>query len=273
MRIALAVEYEGSGFRGWQQQPGGGTVQDVLQEALQQFAQVPLHVVCAGRTDTGVHALGQVVHFDTTVDRSLYSWVRGTNTFLPAAVAVRWAQRVPAAFHARSSASSRHYRYLLLNRMHRPGTWHGRVGWYHHPLDLQRMREAAALLLGEQDFSAFRAAECQAVSPVKIMQRADIRRDGDLVVLDFVATAFLHHMVRNLVGSLVAVGQGKRQPQWIGELLASRDRRLAAPTFPAAGLYLVAVNYPSIWGLPAGDESDFIPPIPAGDPATTGATP
>ncbi|MBN8455258.1 tRNA pseudouridine(38-40) synthase TruA [Accumulibacter sp.] len=271
MRIALAVEYEGSGFRGWQQQPGGGTVQDALQEALQQFAQVPLHVVCAGRTDAGVHALGQVVHFDTILERSMHSWVRGANTFLPAAVAVRWAQAVGADFHARSSASSRHYRYLLLNRMHRPGTWHGRVGWYHHPLDLQRMQEAAALLLGEQDFSAFRAAECQAISPVKVMQRADIRRHGDLVVLDFVATAFLHHMVRNLVGSLVAIGQGKRRPQWIGELLASRDRRLAAPTFPAAGLYLVAVHYPARWGLPVGDASDFVALLPAAGPAAAAA--
>ncbi len=271
MRIALAVEYAGGGFRGWQQQPAGGTVQDALQQALQQFARIPLHVVCAGRTDAGVHALGQVVHFDTTLDRSMYSWVRGVNTFLPATVAVRWAQRVPGDFHARSSASSRHYRYLLLNRMHRPGAWHGRVGWYHHPLDLSRMREAAAMLLGEQDFSAFRAAECQAISPVKIMQRADIQRHGDLVVLDFVASAFLHHMVRNLVGTLVAIGQGKRRPQWIGELLASRDRRLAAPTFPSAGLYLVAVNYPARWGLPASDARDLLSLLPAACPATAAA--
>jgi tRNA pseudouridine38-40 synthase len=253
MRIALAVEYDGSAFRGWQTQPGGGTVQDALQDALHQFAGTPIQVVCAGRTDAGVHALGQVVHFDTAVDRAMCAWVRAANTFLPAAVAVRWAQAVADDFHARSSARSRHYRYLLINRAHRTGVWHGRVGWSHHPLDLGQMQAAAGLLLGERDFSAFRAAECQARSPVKTMRRAVIRRFGDLLVFDFEASAFLQHMVRNLVGSLLAVGQGKHPPQWIAELLTSGDRRLAAPTFPAAGLYLVAVSYAAHWGLPAAD--------------------
>ena len=262
MRIALAVEYDGSGFRGWQQQPGGGTVQDALQGALRQFAGMPVPVVCAGRTDAGVHALGQVVHFDTALERSLYAWVRGANTFLPPAVAVRWAQAVAPDFHARSAARARHYRYLLVNRAHRTGVWHGRVGWYHQPLDLAAMRAAADLLLGEQDFSAFRAAECQAISPVKIMHRAELQRFGDLIVLDFEASAFLHHMVRNLVGSLVAIGQGRHPPEWIAELLANRDRRLAAPTFPAAGLYLVAVHYPARWGLPPADESAGQPLMP-----------
>ena len=259
MRIALAVEYDGSGFRGWQTQPGGGTVQDALQDALQRFATVPVQVVCAGRTDAGVHATGQVVHFDTALDRSMYAWVRGANTFLPAAVAVRWAQAVTSDFHARSSAYSRHYRYLLINRPHRTGVWHGRVGWYHHPLNLELMQAAAEQLLGEHDFSAFRAAECQAKSPVKIMRRADIQRCGDLLVFDFEASAFLHHMVRNLVGSLVDVGQGKHPPEWIAELLAKGDRRLAAPTFAAAGLYLVTVRYLPHWGLPSSDESLFLP--------------
>jgi len=259
VRIALALEYDGSRFCGWQKQPAGGSVQDALQEALGKFAGVPIKVVCAGRTDAGVHALGQIVHFDTTLDRSLYAWVRGCNTFLPASVAVRWAHVVGEGFHARASALARHYRYLLLNRAHRPGVWHARLGWYHHPLRLQDMQEAAGLLLGEHDFSAFRAAECQAVSPVKFMHQARIERNGDLIVFDFTASAFLHHMVRNLVGSLVHVGQGKQPPVWISSLLASRDRRLAAPTFPADGLYLVTVHYPACWNLPLDDDTLLLP--------------
>lgn len=257
MRIALAVEYDGSGFRGWQKQPGGGTVQCALEDALQQFAGMPVPVVCAGRTDAGVHALGQVVHFDTALDRSMFAWVRAANTFLPSGVAVRWAKVVANDFHARASACCRHYRYLLLNRAHRTGVWHRRVGWYHHPLDVAAMQAAADQLLGERDFSAFRASECQANSPVKSMWRADVRRHGDLIVFDFEASAFLHHMVRNLVGSLVHVGQGKQPPEWISELLAAGDRRLAAPTFAAAGLYLVAVRYGPHWGLPAAEETAF----------------
>ncbi len=257
MRIALAVEYDGSGFRGWQKQPGGATVQDALQDALQRFATRPLSVVCAGRTDAGVHASGQVVHFDTDLDRCMHAWVRGANSFLPPAVAVRWAHAVAGDFHARSSAYSRHYRYLLINRPHRTGVWNGRVGWYHYPLALGAMQAAADYLLGERDFSAFRAAQCQANSPVKIMRRAEIQRFGDLLVFDFEASAFLHHMVRNLVGSLVYVGQGKHPPEWIAELLAKGDRRLAAPTFAAAGLYLVAVRYLPRWGLPTAEETGF----------------
>ncbi len=179
----------------------------------------------------------------------MFAWVRGANTFLPAAVAVRWAQIVADDFHARASAYSRHYRYLLINRAHRTGAWHGKAGWYHHPLDVAAMQAAADLLLGERDFSAFRAAECQAISPVKIMRRAEVQRCGDLLVFDFEASAFLHHMVRNLVGSLVAVGQGKHPPEWIAELLACGDRRLAAPTFAAAGLYLVARAVSAALGL------------------------
>jgi tRNA pseudouridine38-40 synthase len=201
--IALAVEYDGSSFRGWQQQPGGGTVQDALQDALRQFAGVPVTVVCAGRTDAGVHALGQVVHFDTQFERSMFAWVRGANTFLPAAVAVRWAQAVADDFHARASAYIRGTIAICCSTVRtdrglaRPG---GLVPSSARPAAMQA---AADLLLGERDFSAFRAAECQANSPVKIMRRADIRRFGDLVVFDFEASAFLHHMVRNLVGSLV----------------------------------------------------------------------
>jgi len=250
MRIALGVEYDGSAFHGWQIQPGGGTVQDVLQGALAQIAGVSIDVVCAGRTDAGVHATGQVVHFDAPVERPLSAWVRGVNTFLPVAVAVHWAQPVADDFHARFSAYGRRYRYLLINRTQRTGVWHGRVGWYHHPLDVETMQRAAELLLGEHDFSAFRAADCQAKSPVKTVRKATVRRSGELIVFDFEAGAFLHHMVRNLVGSLVYVGQGKHAPEWIVELLESRDRRLAAPTFSAAGLYLAGVDYEAHWGLP-----------------------
>jgi tRNA pseudouridine38-40 synthase len=258
MRISLGVEYDGSAFHGWQKQPGGGTVQDALEAALSEIAGVPVDVVCAGRTDAGVHASGQVVHFDTDVERPLTAWSRGANAFLPSAVAVRWAQPVADDFHARFSAYGRRYRYVLLNRPQRPGLWHGRAGWYHHQLDVEAMQKAAALLLGEHDFSAFRAAQCQAKSPIKTMRQVDVRRIGDLVVFDFEASAFLHHMVRNLVGSLVYVGQGKHSPDWMAELLGTADRRLAAPTFAAAGLYLVGVEYESHWGLPVSAEN-FLP--------------
>ena len=253
MRLALGVEYDGSAFRGWQTQPGGNTVQDALEAALRQIAGVPVPVVCAGRTDAGVHATGQVVHFDPPVSRPITAWVRGVNTFLPPAVAVRWAHPVDSDFHARFSAFGRCYRYVLINRPQRTGVWHGRAGWDHHPLDLAAMQQGASLLLGEHDFSAFRAADCQAKSPVKTVRRADVSRHGDVVVFDFEAGAFLHHMVRNLVGSLVYVGHGRHQPDWMATLLASGDRRLAAPTFSAAGLYLVEVKYEPRWGLPVSN--------------------
>ena len=255
MRIALGVEYDGSAFHGWQTQPGGGTVQDALESAMCAIAGVPINVVCAGRTDAGVHASAQVVHFDSPVERPLTAWVRGVNTFLPAGVAVCWARPVGDGFHARFSAYARAYRYLLVNRAQRTGLWHGRAGWYHHPLDVAAMQRAAGLLLGENDFSAFRAADCQAKSPVKTMHRAHVQRRGDLVVFDFEASAFLQHMVRNLVGSLVYIGQGKHPPEWLGQLLAARTRALAAPTFSAAGLYLVGVRYEAHWQLPEADDA------------------
>lgn len=255
MRIALGVEYDGSAFHGWQTQPGGGTVQDAFEAALSRIAGVPVDVVCAGRTDAGVHATGQVVHFDSETDRPLSAWMRGVNTFLPPSIAVRWVQPVKENFHARFSAYGRCYRYVLINRPQRTGVWHGRAGWYHRPLNVDVMQAGARLLLGEHDFSAFRAANCQAKTPVKTVRCANVRRSGDVIVFDFEAGAFLHHMVRNLVGSLVYVGQGKHPPEWMSELLASRDRRLAAPTFSAAGLYLVGVNYESHWGLPISDDT------------------
>lgn len=255
MRIALGLEYCGTGFFGWQSQAGGGTVQDALEAALAVIACEPVASVCAGRTDAGVHASHQVVHFDTTAERPLTAWVRGVNAHLPDGVAVRWAQAVPDDFHARFSARGRRYRYLLLNRPQRPGLWQGRVGWYHLPLNLDALRSAAALLVGEHDFSAFRAAECQAKSPVKTLWKAEVRQAGALFIFDFEASAFLHHMVRNLVGSLVYVGKGAQPFTWMTELLSMRDRRLAAPTFAPHGLYFGGPIYEPHWGLPEpGDD-------------------
>ena len=252
MRIALGVEYDGTAFAGWQSQTHGNTVQDVLENALSRIAAEPVRVTCAGRTDAGVHALAQVVHFDTAVDRPPGAWVRGTNSHLPRPVAVRWAQPVADEFHARFCALSRSYRYVLLNRPVRPALQQGRFGWFHRPLDVDVMREAASLLLGEHDFSAFRAAECQAKSPVKHCYRADVARDGDIVTFDFRASAFLHHMVRNIVGALVYIGKGRHPPGWMGEVLAGRDRKRGAPTFDSAGLYFTGVEYDAKWGLPPG---------------------
>lgn len=250
MRVALGVEYDGSGYCGWQSQAHGKTVQDVLERALAAVAGESLRVVCAGRTDSGVHALEQVVHFDTGVNRPLSAWVRGVNANLPADVAVRWANPVASDFHARFSARARVYRYVLLNRPVRPALGSGRLGWHHAPLDVNAMAEGGVQLIGEHDFSSFRAAECQAKSPVKRLFRLVIRRHGDLIVFDLRANAFLHHMVRNIVGALVYVGDGRRDPRWLGELLAARDRRRAAPTFSPAGLYFVGAEYEERWHLP-----------------------
>lgn len=257
MRVALGLEYCGTGFHGWQSQPQGNTVQDALEFALTQIAGERTSVLCAGRTDAGVHASQQVVHFDTLVERPLTAWVRGVNSHLPASVAVRWALPVDDEFHARFSARGRRYRYLLLNRPQRPGLWQGRLGWFHLPLDLEAMQDAAARLLGVHDFSAFRAANCQAKSPIKTMTRAEVRRFGNLLVFDFEATAFLHHMVRNLVGSLVYVGKGNQPAAWIDELLQAQDRTAAAPTFSPDGLYFRGPIYEPQWGLP-DPEDDFL---------------
>lgn len=257
MRIALGVEYFGSSFHGWQSQANGGTVQDALQAALGEIAGQPIGVICAGRTDAGVHASHQVVHFDAPVERPLTAWVRGVNSALSQNVAVRWAQPVTAEFHARFSARGRRYRYLLLNRPQRPGLWSGRVGWFHGPLALAPMQAAARGLVGEHDFSAFRAAGCQAKTPVKTLWRADVRQRGNLFIFDFEASAFLHHMVRNLVGSLVYIGKGTQPPDWIAELLQARDRKQAAPTFSPDGLYFRGPIYEPHWGLPDPDD-DFL---------------
>lgn len=250
MRIALGVEYDGSHFCGWQTQPEGCSVQDALERALREVAGAPVATICAGRTDAGVHALGQVVHFDTTVRRPASAWVRGTNALLPPPCAVTWTREVAEGFHARYSALSRSYRYILLNDAIRPAAAHTRVGWFHLPLDLEKMRCGAAMLVGEHDFTAFRSAECQARSPVRTVKRLDIARSGRYIVFDIQANAFLHHMVRNIVGCLVYVGKGKVSPDWVVDLLKGRDRTRAAPTFGAAGLYLADVEYESHWGLP-----------------------
>ena len=253
MRIALGIEYDGGAFCGWQTQAAGCAVQDRLEAALAQIAGNRIGTICAGRTDAGVHALGQVAHFDTTVERPLTAWVRGTNALTPSALVVTWAKVVSEAFHARYSAHERCYRYVLLNRAVRPAADQCRVGWFHLPLDDARMRRAAEALIGEHDFSAFRSSECQARSPVRHVKRIAIERRGDYVIFEITANAFLHHMVRNVVGCLVYVGSGRRPPDWLAEVLRGRNRAVAAPTFAASGLYLVRVAYDSVWDIPGAD--------------------
>ena len=250
MRIALGLEYDGAPYHGWQSQADGGGVQDALERSLSEIAGARTPVVAAGRTDAGVHAAIQVVHFDTDARRPDTAWVRGANALLPASIAVRWAMPIGQEFHARFAATGRHYTYLLLDRPVRTALLNGRVGWYHRPLALEPMRAAAAELTGRHDFSAFRAAECQAKSPVKTLDRIDIAREDDLFRFDFHADAFLQHMVRNIVGALVYVGSGRQDAQWVAELLASRDRTRGAPTFAAYGLYLTGIDYPARWNLP-----------------------
>jgi len=256
MRIALGIEYDGFPFCGWQSQAEGQTVQDTLQSALSQIAGEQISVVAAGRTDTGVHAVEQVVHFNTEVVRPLTAWVRGVNAMLPGSIAVRWSHPVPDEFHARFSAHGRNYRYLLINRATRPAIQVGKVGWYHTSLDLELMQAASEHLLGKHDFSAFRAAQCQAKSPVKSVSKLNVSRKSEMFIFDIKADAFLHHMVRNIVGCLVYVGKGKYPPNWLAEVLASRERSLAAPTFSPDGLYLQRIKYEEKWGLPQIPEAD-----------------
>lgn len=251
-RWALAVEYDGRAFCGFQSQPSGCGVQDALATAIGEIAASGprISVTGAGRTDAGVHATSQIVHFDTLAQRPQSAWVRGVNALLPEAAAVLWAEPVGAAFHARFAAEARHYTYLLQNRAQRVALDAERVGWYHRPLDLVVMREAAALLVGTHDFSAFRAAACQAKSPVRNLWRCDVAQSGSLFRIDFSADGFLHHMIRNIVGALIAVGIGSRPPSWTAELLASRDRRQGAATFAADGLYFTGADYAPRFGLP-----------------------
>ncbi|MEY4654033.1 MAG: putative tRNA pseudouridine synthase [Pseudomonadota bacterium] len=250
-RWALGISYNGQGYEGWQSQPSGRTLQDHLENALSQFAAQPVATVCAGRTDAGVHGLMQVVHFDTSLQRESFSWVRGTNTFLPADIAVQWAQPVPAEFHSRASATARRYAYVLLESAVRPSVDAGRVGWVFRPLQAQAMEAAAGALLGEHDFSSFRASGCQARSPVKTLRRLEISRRGPYWRFEFEANAFLHHMIRNIMGCLVTVGQGLQRPEWMAEVLAARSRDAAAPTFSPDGLYFLGPVYDARWNLPS----------------------
>ena len=250
MRVALGVSYRGQAYQGWQSQPGGNTVQDKLEGALSRFADHPLRVMCAGRTDTGVHALNQVVHLDTLIEREPFSWVRGTNRYLPPDIAVQWAQTMTEGFHARFSAQGRRYVYVLLESTVRPAVEVGSVGWSLRSLDASAMHSAAKVLLGEHDYSAFRSAECQAASPVKTLRAITITRRGAYWRFEFDANAFLHHMVRNLMGCLLAVGSGARSESWLLEVLQSKDRRLAAATFPADGLFFIGPYYDPVHDIP-----------------------
>jgi tRNA pseudouridine38-40 synthase len=249
-RIALGIEYDGSPFSGWQLQHHAPTVQEAVQAAASRVADQAVVLHCAGRTDAGVHALGQVVHFDTTAKRPERAWVLGINTNLPPEVAVRWAREMPADFHARFSACARHYRYLILNRPTRPALLARRAVWTHRPLDVERMREAGRVLIGTHDFSSFRALACQAKSPVRRLNYLELKRHGDLIELAVGADGFLHHMVRNIAGVLMAIGRGDAPPEWTGELLALRDRTQGGVTAPPHGLYLSAVDYPEHFQIP-----------------------
>ncbi|HTH79340.1 MAG TPA: tRNA pseudouridine(38-40) synthase TruA [Ramlibacter sp.] len=260
MRIALGISYHGQAYEGWQSQLSGRTVQDRLEYALSEFAAQPISTVCAGRTDAGVHALMQVAHFDTALDREEFSWVRGTNRFLPPDIAVQWAHPVPDEFHSRASATARRYAYVLLESQVRPSVDAGRVGWVFRALDGAAMEKAAAHLLGTHDFTSFRASECQARSPVKTMSRVAISRRGAYWRFDFEADAFLHHMIRNIMGCLVAVGQGFQSPDWMREVIEARSRDAAAPTFAPDGLYFLGPVYDAKWGLPSRTAAyDWLP--------------
>lgn len=256
MRIALGIEYDGTRFCGWQRQASGRTVQQTLEEALGTIADHTLAITCAGRTDTGVHATGQVVHFDTLASRDGEAWIRGTNTLLPADIRILWGREVDAGFHARFSARRRHYRYVILNRKTGSALLADRVCREHADLDICRMREAATRLLGEHDFTSFRAAACQAKTPVRTVYSLDITRTGRFIYLDIVANAFLHRMVRCIAGVLLGIGRGDASPDWVSDLLAARDRTAGGVTAPPGGLYLAAVGYPARFGLP---QSGWLP--------------
>ena len=249
-RIAVGIEYDGSAFSGWESQIGQRTVQQSLQSALSVVADHPIALVCAGRTDAGVHAYAQVAHFDTDARRPDHGWRLGANTNLPTDVAVVWVQEVPEDFHARFSALRRHYRYVILQRPNRSPIWHRRVTWIHRPVQIEPMREAAALLLGEHDFSSYRAAACQAKSPVRTLYRLNVSKHGDFVVLDVCANAFLQHMIRNIAGVLMAIGEGRERPEWAAEVLEARDRTAGGVTARPDGLYFARVEYPQSFDLP-----------------------
>ena len=253
MRIALGVEYDGSRFRGWQTQEDVPTVQQALETAVSKVANHRVTVYCAGRTDAGVHGYGQVIHFDTASVRSPRAWVMGCNVNAPRSLSVQWAKEVPGHFHARFSARRRRHRYVMLNRRIRPAVLHGKVSWVRKPLDAQAMHRAGQALLVKHDFSAFRAAACQARRPVRTLSHLSVQRQGDFIVLDVAANAFLHHMVRNIAGTLMAVGYGDQAESWVTQVLASRDRTRAGVTAPPDGLYFMGVGYADEFAIPEQD--------------------
>jgi tRNA pseudouridine38-40 synthase len=250
MRVALGIEYDGSSYCGWQFQDGVPTVQDQVEQALSQVADSMVRVVTAGRTDTGVHATGQVIHFDTEAVRSDYSWQRGATRYLPDDICVLWAMQVDESFHARFSAIERHYRYIILNRAVRPAIERNRVTWEYRPLDVDLMRQAAKHLIGRHDFNAYRAVACQAKSPVRELRELSVQRFGDYIVIEARADGFLHHMIRNIAGVLCSIGAGERAVDWSAEVLDSRDRTVAGVTAPPDGLYLTGVLYPDEYKIP-----------------------
>lgn len=249
MRIALGVEYDGSQYHGWQAQTGLHTVQQVLEHALTKVADSDTSIVCAGRTDTGVHATNQIIHFDCEKERTIRSWIHGANSFLPKDVCVKWGREMPDNFHARYSALSRRYRYIIYNSPIRPALLRSNVTWQYRQLDHKAMQEAGQHLIGENDYTSFRSVECQSNTPMRNVHQLQVTRTGDLVMIDITANAFLHHMVRNIAGVLMAVGSGKRTSIWVQEVLQAKDRRLGAETAPPYGLYLVGVSYPKEFGV------------------------
>lgn len=251
VRIALGVEYDGTHYSGWQRQSHKPSVQAQVEKALSHIANEPIQVFCAGRTDAGVHASGQIIHFDTSAQRPAVAWIRGANCHLPPDIRILWHQEVPADFDARKSAIGRRYCYIIANQPVPPGIMHRGVTWVLPPLDVVAMQQGAQYLIGEHDFSAFRAAGCQAKTPVRHLSRFSVSRHGTNIILDVTANAFLHHMVRNIAGSLIQIGQHKHPPQWIQMLLAKKDRRLAAATAAPNGLYLVHAIYPNNFDIPA----------------------
>lgn len=244
MRIALALEYDGSHYHGWQAQTGLHTIQDSVETALSKVADSTISVVCAGRTDTGVHATNQVIHFDCEKERTIRAWIHGANSFLPKDICIKWGKEMPDTFHARYSANSRRYRYVIYNGSIRPALLRSNITWQYKQLDHRLMHQAAQFLLGENDFTSFRSVECQSKTPMRNIHQLQVTRNGDLIVIDITANAFLHHMVRNIAGVLIAVGSGKHPVPWVHDVLNAKDRRLGAETAPSYGLYLVHVAYP-----------------------------
>ncbi len=253
MKIALGIEYDGTEFYGWQAQANLRTVQGCLEAALTAIADEPIKVFCAGRTDAGVHASGQVIHFETQAKRNLRAWTLGANTHLPPTIAVRWVQEVDDVFHARFSAIARRYRYIILNHALRSAIFASRATWFYHPLQIEAMQYAAKYLIGEHDFSSFRSAQCESRTPMRNVQELIVSRRGDFVIIDIQANAFLHHMDRNIVGVLLQIGSGWQEPDWMLQVLHSKDRRVAAETASACGLYLNKVVYPERYPFPANE--------------------